>query len=819
MLNTNTRRHQKITRFVLLAVTALSLGMTGCNKNKKAFSVYEISAHHQLIEDQQPLGEVSVFPTNISRWEDFRTSLQPQFTLTADQALEQVLGTSMRTQQSEVTLNRLGLAAGLPGTSTTQTTDSTTNVAADGTTTLTGNDSTTTTKQPGSPPSLDGVRATPNAVAPGSFDGQSLTSDAMMRYWAAAALYQEVQLLNRIVSDATTLKGYEAYIVRLQVSTMPYSRQLALDTYLNLEINDANTPPLPMSRAETRKLILGLAESAKDQKGKSIDPLLLENTLSEIESSRVAADELKQLPGDETDKWDDTSQNFAVLKGIVQQIANNNSLSSSVRSDSLEATASLYESESEPAEKSIIPRLKKAGVKLDASDIKSLGQNVPFNVGIMWGDAAKGPDVQVVPMLVTDNLELTAAGRSASQTRDLALALQAMVQNVGVSLTAQNYRQLVQASFGQDYNSLLMVTKSGRNKLRIRLGALNSPTTRYAMVPRNHAVTFLLLVRTHGDGDGDTPIESPTEEIRITKHIECFDTLTGRSVLKMTSPKESITLTDWPSAPKQSSKFLATSSVDDGVYNLPLFSKLPDVENPPKNENATLLLADDGKVTTAKLVGGRHIDPNFVDAFLVITTKSDKKTQGSKTPDSKQIKLPNISASIDAGGSNLNLVWPSLSNIGFNPSDPLEIKVHFDRRRSLEDSDHNTNTATFTGHYHLLKPAENPKAISKMSILSNHIAFNAAGGTGKIRIKVDAKTGDGDLKIVVQNALVVSASALGATNNPEVQDGAVVLKSSNTSHQIDLELRELLPGTEVTLKLVNEQKHPSDAVKAKVIKP
>lgn len=804
MLETNTQHRQKTTRFILLAVIVLSLGLAGCCNKKKPFSVYEISSHHQLIKDKHPLGEVSVFPTNISRWEDFRTSLQPQFTLTADQALEQVLGTSLRTQQSEVTLNRLGLAAGLPGTSTTQTTDSTTSLAADGTTALTGNDSTTTTKQPGSPPSLDGVRATPDAVAPGSFDGQSLTSDAMMRYWAAAALYQEVQLLNRIVSDATTLKGYEAYIVRLQVSTMPYSRKLALDTYLDLEVNDAKTPPLPMSPAEIYQLLSGLAKSAENQDEKKFDSVL-QCTLEKLESSLSAAEKRKKLAGDKNNAWDNVTKGLEALNYKVREAAGDGKTNKNKRVKLLQAVVSEYCPDSEQAKKNDSnTTLNEAGKNSEPSDLKWFFGPSPLVVGTQAAATDHGADIQVVPMLVTDNLELTAAGRSASQTRDLALALQAMVQNVGVSLTAQNYRQLVQASFGQDYNSLLMVTKSGRNKLRVRLGALNSPTTRYAMVPRNHAVTFLLLVRTHGDDDGNAPIQPPTEEIRITKHIECFDALTGLSVLKMTSPKESITLTDWPSAPKQSSKSIATSSVDDGVYNLPLFSKLPDVEIPPKNENATPLLADDGKVTTAKLVGGRHVDPNFVDAFLVVTPKDDNNP----------IKIPHLSASVDAGGSNLNLVWPSLANIGLKSPQSAEINVHFDRRRPIGTA----NQETYRGFYRLFKPAENPKPVSKISILSSHIAFNAAGGTGKIRIKIDAKTGDGDLKIVVQNALVVSASILGTTGNLGLQDGAVVLPSSNTPHQIDLELRELLPGTEVTLNLINDQKHSSDAVKAKVIK-
>ena len=42
--------------------------------------------------------------------------------------------------------------------------------------------------------------------------------DAHTAYANAAALYQEVQLLNRYVKDAAIPKGYAAYVLRLQTS-------------------------------------------------------------------------------------------------------------------------------------------------------------------------------------------------------------------------------------------------------------------------------------------------------------------------------------------------------------------------------------------------------------------------------------------------------------------------------------------------------------------------------------------------------------------------------------------------------------------------
>src|SRR5262249_47299447 len=55
--------------------------------------------------------------------------------------------------------------------------------------------------------------------------------DPMTRYWAATALFQEVQLLNRYVRDAWVRRGSRPYVVRVQATLMPAARNEPYDAY------------------------------------------------------------------------------------------------------------------------------------------------------------------------------------------------------------------------------------------------------------------------------------------------------------------------------------------------------------------------------------------------------------------------------------------------------------------------------------------------------------------------------------------------------------------------------------------------------------
>jgi hypothetical protein len=99
----------------------------------------------------------------------------------------------------------------------------------------------------------------------------------------------------------------------------------------------------------------------------------------------------------------------------------------------------------------------------------------------------------VVPLVVTDNLESTLHSQTVEQLRQYAFSLMFLIQNVGGAADLQRFQQGLQKVFGSDLNSLLTVARLSDNTYRVRLGAMQQAETSYAMVPRTHNLTLLLL--------------------------------------------------------------------------------------------------------------------------------------------------------------------------------------------------------------------------------------------------------------------------------------------------------------------------------------
>ncbi len=122
----------------------------------------------------------------------------------------------------------------------------------------------------------------------------------------------------------------------------------------------------------------------------------------------------------------------------------------------------------------------------------------------------------VIPLLVTDSLEQSAAATSTSRLRGFGLALLAMAGGVGVSGDVARRVQTLQAVLGEESNSLLTVTKVLNNVLRVRFGAINQ-IGGLAMEARNHTVTILVLAPTEFDEQVD--VLSKLELVRATDGV------------------------------------------------------------------------------------------------------------------------------------------------------------------------------------------------------------------------------------------------------------------------------------------------------------
>lgn len=194
-------------------------------------------------KSQEEVGSVNVSVTLVAPWEEYVGTLTPNFTLSATDAVNKVIPRTGILE--EKILDALGVSArvGFPQTSESFTkainakTIKTDSEQTKETTTTT--EDTSVKKEPGKLPDAPskaqgadkGVKDLPGAPAD---SGKGLHNDPMLEYTAATALYQEVQLLNRYVTDAALRHGMDAYIVRLQIGIVPFRRNLGYDFYTKI---------------------------------------------------------------------------------------------------------------------------------------------------------------------------------------------------------------------------------------------------------------------------------------------------------------------------------------------------------------------------------------------------------------------------------------------------------------------------------------------------------------------------------------------------------------------------------------------------------
>lgn len=115
--------------------------------------------------------------------------------------------------------------------------------------------------------------------------------------------------------------------------------------------------------------------------------------------------------------------------------------------------------------------------------------------------------VQVLPLLVTDNLEHSATQRTLDVVRQIQLAARLSGGGLLGQLGFSQYREDLQSILGSDHNSLRTIGRVTNNTIQIRLGARRQATAGYATVPQSHNITAILLVprklaRKAGSGDG-----------------------------------------------------------------------------------------------------------------------------------------------------------------------------------------------------------------------------------------------------------------------------------------------------------------------------
>ena len=188
---------------------------------------------------QEDAGSAHVAVLSVATFDEYKAALQPTFKLTEDQALASSLATTQVSEDRLLDALQVAAKLSLPTSGTTATK---TNSTTDGTTTASTSE--TTSKAPGDVSSITSPTPTVTATPTGkSLVDTALGTDPTLRYWAATALYQEAALLSRYVKDAAVGNNYTPYVVRLQISLMPFARNEPYDAYTSVSFFEGETLP------------------------------------------------------------------------------------------------------------------------------------------------------------------------------------------------------------------------------------------------------------------------------------------------------------------------------------------------------------------------------------------------------------------------------------------------------------------------------------------------------------------------------------------------------------------------------------------------
>lgn len=352
-------------------------------------------------ERQEDVGSVHVAVQSVAPFEGYINSLQPQFTFNTEQAIAAAI---QQTQTEDSQLFRALLASA--SLSLPQVTESSTKTTTDGTVST----KSTETRAPGESSKVTAAAAAPaNALGALSLPGNTVGLDQSLKFRAAAALLQEVALLNAYVRDAAISRGARPYVVRMLVTLLPHAHLEPYDAY---------------------------------------------STISFFETERKAG-------------------NPSYLQT---------------------AGADVYEQSEEL--RPLIARAQKAATERKCAE-----------------------PLEIIPLLVTDNLEASLHSDTVQRIRDMSAALQGFVSNAAAGASVRSRAEDAAKTLNQNLNSLFTIARVAPNAVEARLGAV-SANGRFVMVSRTFNVTVILLVPTAATtGIGTEVIPCPSVTFTASTRI------------------------------------------------------------------------------------------------------------------------------------------------------------------------------------------------------------------------------------------------------------------------------------------------------------
>jgi hypothetical protein len=139
--------------------------------------------------------------------------------------------------------------------------------------------------------------------------------------------------------------------------------------------------------------------------------------------------------------------------------------------------------------------------------------------------AVKAP--HVVPLLVTDNINATQRSRAVGVIRQFGLAIGGAAQGITAQGQLNKLSDDLKSVIGEDLNSLFTVARLGDSTIRVRMGAPAQPNAGYAMIPRTHNLTALVMIP-RGHFVGENKQNKELVEVNIVGSYDLRNGSTGK---------------------------------------------------------------------------------------------------------------------------------------------------------------------------------------------------------------------------------------------------------------------------------------------------
>jgi hypothetical protein len=201
----------------------LAASLTGCFL-AGTWACSSASLKERTFRYQHQAGSVQVAVQSVAPFEEYIDDLQPRFSLSAQDALDQAIPLTRIEEIQELRSLSLNLRAALTKLK----------VDAAGTEARQPSDASTI--------ALPGSSALPTPAPFTLPSYEALKLDPALRYHAAASLFQEVTLLSTYVRDAAVRKDTVPYVARLLVTVSPSSRTSPYDFYTTVSFFEPAKP-------------------------------------------------------------------------------------------------------------------------------------------------------------------------------------------------------------------------------------------------------------------------------------------------------------------------------------------------------------------------------------------------------------------------------------------------------------------------------------------------------------------------------------------------------------------------------------------------